>query len=1553
MLADWYFCSCIRIPAKAAANYLCVLEALRSPDSDARMLNGAYLELTKTESWMQLNALSRVLGSLRHPASTGDLGDIPWWLDPLVEQDDARLSRALAIMTRAALAAEDSGLLDPLPDCAAILVDRAVELPPVPYLDLTATSAHVLWLTYTADACERSRNFASALTELVEQDEEVYRLIASSLKGRWGRLGQRLAVRVARGLITPTLFSPDRIIADLWEHPGACPLLEPDLMATTAEVLFRPGHPDPTPRERAAAVAAISEETYTLAELRRLRSDFPDVIKRMDGVIPRFDPEAAPSRALAIVLWQSTLWELATALDPSATAAHLRRLWRAPELYEPPGQKGTRRLPAWGPVDGKEELADWHRDLSALLDIRNLSIDVRIVTSYAAECDEEADRDQLLFSPWVPLSYASGPHVERYPTARDTAALVRLCASTNLAVQILQARSSAEVERPLFCEFLAHAVSVIEETYDRDQARRGYRYLRAVINDQVDPALTPPLSITLTALAVFARSQGVLAGTGHLPAIDPAEFVALLGSDTMTGPPKRLSRQEQFLRDNLPPLLVDWVMDAWTGAVDTRTAGRWLAGDRDLLRRALTTVVDTRYPDTGRPRYGFIDRLNAALLLRFLVPDHRADLSEFNWVAERQRRKDRLPSARDLLLTPDIDAASGVQYPPDDERGQAFRIALAVERLAALGSGRPADEPQAAGWCAGWLAAAADIHQPRQLDRLVRLRLLELLDRPTPGGPDNAEVWYEVRQQILFLLYEFGGAYEHEQLFERIFFSPRIPPDYHLDRLRYDAMVLFLRERLGSRAFEERVYQVGDPRRGSGRVGKRDVVERFLARVSFELGAATNLATGITYAHLFDQLRTSCLRRRGDAEDWTATADLIERAGGASSLEPAPDQALPDDRFLEGAVVDRTNRRVRLFAAALETDFVAIGDRRERVFDLFGDDEARMRAFWSQIDRGPCYVLAVVAERQEVPGGKVHYRFRCGPGDYLPQVACEDQGLSPGTWVALPVRGGGRDDPKRLVADPGPGGRPVKRLDVRLSSADELQLLQVREEDWQGERRVRVCFHDGSVLARGAERNLWDADLSRSFRPVEEGGERFVFGRRLPDRGWVPESQELPFLIARYDLGAPGSVAVLTFLERYTAIKGQHGWRFAARPGENYQVLARQFFDEDARRLEEQLEGLRGSAHGLLVCVSAGVDADGFVRLRLSDRPPDGPIAHPSLAAPFDDRNLRWKRLFEESTEVAIKRPGGRWEVAVDVPGFPTSLLVRWESVEPRLPHGQVEFYPSRLETDWRKPYVRGRMVPVYELRAVDDLQRRRTYDALANMREGSQFRIERIAGAPWEGQYQVLCLTSEQLPLYVEVDSLTLGVVTERELKRQAHGRTAEIYYLRYDEPTRVEVASAIELDRAIGETAERLRAAGRGAEADRIARTAEFLGILARAPRRGEENARRCTAWFRIGPEVVACDLDIEGISTIPGLSVAARLTAARRPAIGWQFFVETWFARARARWSIRERLPEDDDASLVHLGRTRHRGVLHGLAQSNTQSGTLVLLAETSGDGEAMRG
>lgn len=1462
MLSAWYFCCCIKAEPHRAATLLSVLENVRALPDGEDLARLSLDELAGMDIWMRSYAIPDLLrlgGTEAGRETKGrafrlllDLAtslseDLPDSFEDLVRSlDQESAERILTLATRCAEAAE-----------------RLPEREPsaVAYIDTREFLPEVLLLAVVSEWLRRSAVHAEHFREWTRRGGETAldRILHHSLQHECGRLAFLLALRIVHhsGGKSPKT----RLARAIWTVAGRDPHLEPDLLRAWAELLFQ--DPDGVLRAGSGLLDELRGLTHFAGQVVSRPGQNPPRRSGSSSGLPRVPGFRA--KALAVILWQGVLCELAAEGEDAEFLEALPDLWRIPG-WVPTGLLGVE-----GPVSERDHDA-WRAVLLPLLRLRGFTANPPVVLRRARAwgMDPEA---WALFSPWIPLNpddkVLKDPRVPRYPGAADPVGLVRLAAAVITGNRLLRLPALGDESRRACAAFAVHAADVLDDLHFRDD--------RPPPPSGRGGALPPEW----TTLALFAHQSLQTAGKGEVPAIAPGTYVSLLQvADPEGAAPSRDHRL--FFERVLPGVLVEWIADAFPGA--TRSSGNrcWLPWVADVCG-ALGTHYYTR-------------RLLAAMLMRFLDANERTAAEDarfrkpFAWKPESNRA-----SVRQLLLFPERCGEPVEEYRPQEAapgNSLSFRIARGLGRLALARDAGVSEEPGDQG-SSEWREALARVSAPTELDRFVRLRLLEVLGEPVLAGRG------EDRVAIAYALLEYGSLFELERLFERLY--PAAEPEWAATPAPDEQE---LREVLLRPMLDEVLRPTDDGAAASGarnpRHTRRDRSRQALMREV--LGRVA----------LFCPLAAPDEHRR-------RLSRVLRNAYAARMRERAwaPRQVLADcrredgERDAEGAFPPEWSIRSLAFDPDVERAAIEVADPDlDGCLNLLDAPRVKAQAFWSA--RGTGTVLGVVAGSERphrAPGGAprgVEYLLNCG-FDYLLR-AHSDHRLERGDLVRVDVAWqasapGGRTGRWQVVEDARPLPRRVEPGQLRPA------LVHARRRYGLLELGVEV---DGRFVegANGDVRDAWCPDLSwhAHGRVPREPVEVFAVLTGAPDR-WEPAVHELPELLLEAG-GSGDSLLVLTFLDD----RAGDGWRFALRPGQLYRVRREDLAPGDGERLREELRDVEGR-RGLLVSFRASIE-DGAVRLRLArERPEDARLerTYPDLLVPFDERNILWRTLLHPGEEVVVERRQNQLVVPIEAPpsGFPAAIHAAVHG--PRISGDSADV----VVRDWnpRTASVQVEAIRSTRLRLRDGESEAGAAERWLQLREGDGVVLDRTRGRSiFEGE--VLCATMEAVMVSVESRTLSMRMGPDADDRDTAAARQAVVWRVEWKR------AGTAEPDLDVEEVLRSLP-------------DADFVeGVIAAIPQ--DRASARFEVWWRGGGSAARSTVHIRNRAALGRVSLGARLRGWREGG-RWRFQLDNPSIRARALWTVRELRP--GDAGLCYLGLVAYRGERRAAAEGGP--GELVLL------------
>ena len=1380
MLPDWYFCCCINAYPATAHALLSIFDVFENEESDQELLGLALDELGRTEVWMQVYALPQVLRVRRRDDWPVADSGLEKYFDNLSESAPEQSRPAFSVLKKRVL---DGGSPrdKEMQECAAVvnrlsLRQAAAQVSVTPYLDLKEFLPETMALAVLADMMDEEEGsheqWARRVTgpELEARwgnlltDPEVERLLANALEGRAGRLALRLAALIQlrvgkRKVVLPALLNAtDAVVA-----------LEPDLLPLVARAIFQPADNLTPPRLLARG---LLRESWTF---HAYREHLQSSLARSSGrgrLLSRLNLTDGDAASLSLVYWQATLWELAAQIAPEAAASELAKLWTLPGRIPKFSVKTECR---------SEDAEGWSENLARLSELHK-------GTEFSPQPEHDYHLPEefawLVRTPWLRVTIpnygrrATTPsHSYNYANAEKAPALLRLMVSLCLAVRLATSRPEAEGQAALLA-FIAHAADVLHtkfpwwlKNYFKPEAREGVR----------KPKI-PTLSSPLTGLALFGRERAKWAGVGAARALPPERFLALL-REPQTAGLNDTNDGEHFATTVLPKTLMLWIEDAFPAAADADGAGRWLAEE--------SRFIEEVYERHRRVARNEREQVQAAVITRFLCRDYTLQAGELDW--RDQELQWRLNYHRRLLLTPGLPASEWDRDPEwkepriwdgkESEPGQgsakpATRLVRALERLGALGPrGENGLTPELEElWRTEWKDRLGAVQWRDELDRFVRLRLLELLDcAALEDDPEGQEL-------IVQMLVEHASIHDLKRIWEvvyskdgRTLLEPAKSARWVLQKSCLRALHRHLEcaeLKLGERRTNSSAQ---DPRATLIDRQKVRAAQTLLARLAW-LGGDAPHKTGRQLAALLREQRKQSWERRAKLR-WRAGIFDVEVEGDRKRLAPREGQPPAPIWALQAAVYNPNDLTASLFWHDPDTT---------ELTNFFALSEAEAKQALAA-DKLKALAVVVVAARR-TREGKFEYVFNCGLDRVFAQTFPRplDGGLRPGDYVRLELESRG----DKWV----PGANEPRKLPFCWRTED---LACARFTEYvapqPGTPRLVDLRLENKKLPLDEQR--WDADLSRRFHSFPARSEREVYVRCMDaaqDRWWPLDKELVDLLLDEFRAGSP--VCVLTFIETVDRAAGEVAWRFATRPGENYVLNAGQFVPADAQRIEQELRRHKEPPHGLLLSVKRGpVTGEPLLTLAYEvELPPRLADLYPDWRAPFDHRNLEWQALFQQEDNLIADNEGRQWYVrlARRAPGFPERVAVEWVEHDPPYDVTRTEF--SVADWDAERAVIKGDSLQQHKLPRPKDGDWRRFVDWWFNLRQDDTVTLVKVIDKQPGGDGSVRCRTREGLLAQVDIESLTMRPLAIKEGWSQLRlPRTALVLQdPKWSEPEPVELA-------------------------------------------------------------------------------------------------------------------------------------------------------------------
>ncbi|MEJ2887990.1 hypothetical protein [Actinomycetospora aeridis] len=1251
MLADWFFCTTVDLSPGDTHAVLDTLAVIRRRPSSPDELRDAACALLGAPAWVQLYGLHPLLTAYGRLCDEGDAKgrdesgvdeasasrdpDLELRLlelvDAIIDSTEHPASPALRSAVEAVVHDDAGARADVVAASATLTAPAAAPSASraTPYHDLGDEALPTLAVVALA---ELTRRRPASAADLWLADEAVP-LCAAALRGEHGRLALLVAVEAA------TRTDPrarDHLWRTLWHEGRGAAALQPDLLDALARTWF--GRPD---GDDAPSVAVLEAEAVTGEDLalwaasagRGGDAALADAYSQIAGQVP------GGAGVMTAVLWHIVLWSLAVEADPVEAARRTARWWGIPR---PPGE-GPARIAAGG------SLAATRRFLQDVPRLRPAPEKLELLEE-PVEGTAAAD-GAAVWSPWWSRWHDGWDHERRGGPAFNagqagtTAALVRLLGSTVVAASILESTPTVGPEEDHLTALLFHTADVLRDHGSLISQVRDGRY----VGDG-------PLGPAVVSLIWHVHRLVQDIGCGQADRVAPhdlAAFAARFLTDESSLDLADVHRA-RFARQAVGAVTTSWIRGAWaqSSAVSGNDGcNRWFEGDPPHARQALVLALDRqcRIEEIRRAtRPGKKVRVPEpwpiAQLLKEIYPAQWPEPHANRWtpvVYDWNRPKNPLaphyeaalrraggdPEAvaenvikpERLLLSPRHPLAVWEAASPDLERWlrvDSGPLTMRVLRLSAL-----LEDPRALAsddhreWVQDWLDRLYAVSRSDHLPLAVRSRMIELITPPLLDGADPVAVGgvlADVHRATIDTLLEFAvGTPRHvEALLERLA-GPVLPGVESTDQLRLRAMETIHRRR--GRTSDSTVL-----------AGPADRRRRRIAASSFEVAVLRLIAAVASTPTAGDDRRSWAERSR---ESWersqrTPSERALRRPLGRPTVEPrAQDDVHVPDVLVAATAIDR--HRAQRIHYHLDLD----PERREdgrRVHSLFPNEGYRQRLV-EQAAGAPRTVVAVVAAVEDD-----RFWVNAGTGALLPRRRRGHRAPAVGDVIAVELRG----EPLEIVDHRDLARRSPEPDEVRFA-----WVAAVEDTPWLSVSVEGLAVPDVYPRQPGAAgdecRRLWDPDLARGHGDAPFG-ELAVPARWDADLShWVPVQRSLaellvdePDIRTQVDLVHAGDDLFVTV------------------PGRLYHLR-----DADWESPDATTEALRGQPAGTVLSVvltdEVGGDVDDIPRLRL--------LGH-------DDRNVRWRRLFddvENEPVVAARGADGTLRIEVDAPpGFPSSVTV-------------------------------------------------------------------------------------------------------------------------------------------------------------------------------------------------------------------------------------------------------------------------------------------------------
>jgi len=1352
MLADWYFCNCIGLQAEQTLAFLKQLDALDHPnvgyaDAGHWALPAALRSLAKSDPWRQLYALPRVLHARRTASETkyfeNQLAD---YTDALVEILPEDLRSDMVGLLESVLRGNSRSVTTEVHATAAMRALRhagqgetRVADRDGPYLDSDAFAPEIIILAFLADNLTLIQALKSANGAILDS------FIAEALAGLFGRLAFGLALRISAE------ESDSSSAIELILSAKGCPVLEPDLSLWLAKY---------------ALSGEIKTARFVLKELSSFEALYKYHDRWAESVVQTGAMDRAALRRLRLenrpevancwkmICWQ---WALATTLA-SVDAAEACRIFG--KRWQPRGSTPRRRIVR------VSQQAIPERTLIAL----NLAADAQQLNvafehpprGEEAPTSTESLRDVL--SPWFP---EGATILRRPPRGQDVApAVVWLgnLAGAFVAGLILTDldRSSVPPHEDISAE-LASLADLVASTFliarnanaelstrrNREKqtplealARFTHGYFerlgRGYYGNLGDFFLHPTHKCAPAACVHWFEETLFEHGTGRSNLI-----TSLVALRALPGPPP-LQQQDAFdkafliskfvltpdERSHVPPR-------HFVKPEDREKRARDCARKID---RALAGAESERLPDIGHDSHRVLLMLDPAEIERlfgFVLGKHERTFRPF-----RARLSLAILGFLTAIRLPDLALADKLDV-----------ISALIELLAASTS------PE-----------AIDVYVADRLVAALQATLgPEIINDSSLRGPIR-----ELREGITLAILEYGRSTQVASVIDALF-DVNDPSQEHgwliTGDLRPAALAGFLSLVRSAEEYVQSEHE-NDPwsaveyrfRLVNMRRQLRGILSAALYKS--QKGLPGGAVLGV-FRHWLRQRDITLI----NGLSWTRLSDINRGKKASDSFQPA--------LFDRGLIVDRSNGEVFALQsnrASWPDKSINIGAcRLPDVVNPFLDGDTNPTLGKDQSD-----VLGIVCEQQPLPAERgepgTYAKLKVNVGSEALLVtkisASRVDAFQPGDPCIVSVK---MHDRGYLIPT------PTEPRSVRVEPV-EGQVFTARvvtETSRAGVRSIRVKWRDEPYLPQ-------DVDISKSERNVE---------RWIPDISWCFDSRatseaEWTCLVQISAAGDPPSLMPVDrgleslLIDEFAAQNetvlcfvglSESGaeWRFSTRPGRNYLIDPADFGPTEREAIAARLSG--EDARGLLIRVSWSHRGGCLKFIEQNDTPQ------------FDDRNLQWRKIFEENEHLLATRDsvqGRGWIIELPetklISGFPARLLIgRWKDKLPGSEAQQAEVVP-----DWSAVHQRTAVIEAVALAQAWSLPRdeKKALDILrrvAFLRHGEILELRKPPDAwprPLRPENNLYPYWAEGgIPVEVEPESITLGPWSDRP-PREVDGRRARV---------------------------------------------------------------------------------------------------------------------------------------------------------------------------------
>ena len=767
MLADWYFCCCIKASPLRTQYFLLTLDILDTHESDELGVSAAISELCRMDIWMRIYALPRVLKIISSGKALPNItkNTIQVYFSTLQQHVPDSMNNIINKLFSMLLHGMESScreFIKLLENCFPLLPKTETYLTSkIPYIDLDTFLPQIIILV-TVQFLFESRLGEGQLENILKSDIKgksgLSQMLQKALSGSYGRMCQLTAVHIS---FTVLNSKPERLLRLLWNQQETDPSLEPDIIAATAAILY--GKSD--------TIEIMAKELITFRCWHDQIDQFIKSSSNRSLILNILGLGSRPhfKHTLPLALWHSVLCDLMVETEPRQAAIALAPIWgprlpwnnrelkvKAPFTIPDRRQLGLndKKSSEWMNDAAQKWNERWQKDLEMFAAAQNIMVKV---TARPGILSFPHYLQWVIFSPWLRFEIRKNKPYPNHFYWYNPFNLIRLSSAVNTSIRLLIKENNMH-ELLTFSGLICHASGVLE----------GFRH------GIPDPVGGPAIPKSVGALAMTAQSLVTNAGIGRYSKISTDVFLDLLDTNNALGTisPKtnKISLVEnQLVHKIFPENMLIWVSDAYNEATSSLYHER--KGLLDDIPRLL---------DAFSFQAHHIIHTNRSLLIR-------------RFMSNLTSRED--PISTDLVIshphhllildnkTPSFWQSHRTELEKSSKKIKTHLVPLiklvqSIEQISSWGQFGEAGFFHGEGvnsqygsdyiqdiiqkWRCELLSRLNAVSRPKEMDQFIRLRLIHLLKEPVLSE------WPEEQIAIIRVLLEISQGQQLNKLFSSL-----------------------------------------------------------------------------------------------------------------------------------------------------------------------------------------------------------------------------------------------------------------------------------------------------------------------------------------------------------------------------------------------------------------------------------------------------------------------------------------------------------------------------------------------------------------------------------------------------------------------------------------------------------------------------------------------------------------------------------------------------------------------------------------------------------------